>query len=236
MNKEEFISAVKNLGIDLNQEQYLKFDKYAKHLIAVNQITNLTSIKDYNQVFLKHFYDSLCLIKALNSDQITSLLDIGSGAGFPGIVIKIIFPELKVTLLEPNGKKASFLREVSSLLQLSDLEVVNKRAEDYCSEKREAFDFVTARAVAPLNILAELSIPFVKVGGYFVAMKGKNEEDFEQGKFAIKELGGLVEEKIEYILPFEESQRMLIKVHKKKVTNKIYPRRYDKIIKNSLKK
>lgn len=236
MNKETFIEELKKIDININDEQYNLFSMYANNLILAGENTNLTSIKDKDQIFLKHFYDSLCLTRVIDFLKINNVLDLGSGAGFPGIVLKIVFPKLRIVLLDSNGKKINFLRELVGNLNLSDIELVNQRAEDYCQNNRETFDLVTARAVAPLIILAELAIPFVKIGGNFVAMKGKNEVEINDSDYAIKTLGGKITQLLHFNLPIENSQRTLVKISKEIATNKDYPRRYDKIIKNPLKK
>lgn len=236
MNKETFIEELKKIDIHINDEQYNLFSMYANNLILAGESTNLTSIKDKDQIFLKHFYDSLCLTRVIDFLKINNILDLGSGAGFPGLVLKIVFPKLRIVLLDSNGKKINFLRELVGNLNLSDVELVNQRAEDYCQNNRETFDLVTARAVAPLIILAELAIPFVKIGGNFVAMKGKNEIEINDSDYAIKTLGGKITQLLHFNLPIENSQRTLVKISKEIATNKDYPRRYDKIIKNPLKK
>ena len=145
-------------------------------MLSENEKYNLTGITTYEDVLIKHFYDSLTILKTNDFKDGTSVCDIGSGAGFPGIPLKIIKPGIKLTLVESQTKKANFLKELSSLLKLDNVVVINSRAEEFAETNKEKFDVVTARAVAPLNILNELTLPLVKVGGYFLAMKGDNYE------------------------------------------------------------
>ena len=236
MNKEQFNAELKKIGIELTLEQISKLDTYAQEIVVKNQEFNLTGITNYEQMLLKHFYDSLCIAKIIDLNGPLSILDIGSGAGFPGIVLNIVFPKINLTLLEANSKKARFLQDIINILKLTAVNVINNRAEEYFNQQATLYDIVTARAVAPLNILAELAMPFVKVDGYFIAMKGKIDPEIVDGQAAINILGGEIEEIQKYVLPFEESQRCLVKVKKIDSTNKMYPRRYDKIIKYPLKK
>ena len=170
MNKEEFINEVSNIGIDLTDKQLEQLEKYYQQLIVENKKYNLTSIIEKEDVYLKHFYDSLTITKIIKLNN-QSLCDIGTGAGFPGLVLKIIYPNLKVTLLDATEKKCNFLKLVIKELNLKDIEVINERAEIYSKKIREKYDIVTSRAVAPLKHLLEYSIPLVKVNGYYIAMK-----------------------------------------------------------------
>ena len=235
MNKEEFIKEVLKLGIKLTEEQINQLDIYCKYLLQYNSHTNLTAIKEPNQVYLKHFYDSLTFVKALNLKEYTNLLDIGTGAGFPGMVLKIVFPHLEVTLLDSNNKKINFLQELTMKLELTNIHFYHGRAEEFCIKNREKFNVVTARAVSNMTALSELCLPLTKLNGYFIAMKGQNKEEVTSANNAIKKLGGKVEEIINFILPYEESERNIIKIKKEKNTPKEYPRRYEKIVKNPLK-
>ena len=171
MNETEFINELKNIDIILTQNQINKFKTYYEYLIEYNKHTNLTSITTKEDIYLKHFYDSCLLTKTIDFNNINTMLDIGCGAGFPGIVIKIVFPNIKLTLLDSNNKKTKFCESLSKLLELDNVEIVNKRAEEYIVEKREFFDIVSARAIKNLPVLIELSIPYVKQNGYFIAMK-----------------------------------------------------------------
>ncbi len=148
MNKEEFIKEVEKLGIKVTNEQLTKLDTYAKFLIEYNKHTNLTAITEENQIYLKHFYDSLTIVKAINLQDINNLLDVGTGAGFPGMVLKIFFPNLEVTLLDSNNKKITFLQELSKKLELTNINFYHGRVEEFCLKNRESFTLVTARAVS----------------------------------------------------------------------------------------
>lgn len=235
MNKEQFLEELKNIPIELTEEQINFLEIYCQFLIEYNNHTNLTAIKDEEGIYLKHFYDSITLLKAIDLNNYETLLDIGTGAGFPGMVLKILFPHLHVTLLDSNNKKIAFLKELATKLQLDKIEFYHGRAEDYCKEKRESFDIVTGRAVTNMTTLTELSLPFVKINGYFIAMKGGNNEEIEEALYAVKKLGGTIENQIKFTLPIEESERNLIKIRKVSKTPKEYPRTFQKIVKNPLK-
>ncbi len=235
MNKEQFTEELKKLGVELTDKQLKDLDIYCEFLKEYNSHTNLTAITEDDQIYLKHFYDSLTFVKALKLDQNYSLIDIGTGAGFPGMVLKIVFPNLDVTLLDSNNKKITFLKELAQNLNINDLKFYLGRAEDYVQNNREQFDIVTARAVSNLPVLSELCLPLVKLNGYFIALKGSNKDEIKEAEFAIKTLGGTIENTINFNLPIEESERNIIKIKKVKNTPQEYPRRYEKIIKKPLK-
>ena len=235
MNKQEFINKVGELGINLTEEQLNQLDIYCNFLLEYNSHTNLTAIKEEDQVYLKHFYDSITFIKALDVNKYSNLLDIGTGAGFPGMVLKIVFPELEVTLLDSNNKKINFLQELSKKLNLTKVNFYHGRAEDFCAKNRESFDIVTARAVTNMVALSELCLPLVKIGGYFIALKGSNKDELNDSRNAIKILGGYEENTINFELPYDGGERNIVKIKKEKNTPKEYPRRYDKIVKKPLK-
>ena len=235
MNKQEFINKVGELDITLTEEQLNRLDTYCNFLLEYNSHTNLTAIKEEEQVYLKHFYDSLTFIKAIDVTKYNNLLDIGTGAGFPGMVLKIVFPELEVTLLDSNNKKINFLQELSQKLGLTKVNFYHGRAEDFCLKNRETFDIVTARAVTNMTALSELCLPLVKINGYFIALKGSNQEELTDSKNAIKILGGQIENTINFELPYDGGERNIVKIIKQKNTPKEYPRRYDKIVKKPLK-
>ena len=233
MNKEEFISNLKELNIEITEEQLNQLEEYYNLLVTENKKYNLTAITEKEQVYLKHFYDSITLSKIIElKDQ--SLCDIGTGAGFPGLVLKIMFPNLKVTLIESNGKKCNFLNIVKEKLHLNNLTIINERAEIYSINNREIFDIVTSRAVAPLKHLLEYSIPTVKVNGYYIAMKSNIENETQNIDNYYNKLNVSLENKIIFELPKEKSLRTLLLYKKNKETNKIYPRKYTEIKKKDI--
>ncbi len=236
MNRDEFVKALEELGIKLTDHQLESLNIYCEFLKEYNSHTNLTAITDDDQIYLKHFYDSLTITKVINLNNCKNLIDVGTGPGFPGMVLKIVFPNLELTLLDSNNKKITFLRELANKLNINDIEFYNGRAEDYIKNKRESFDIVTARAVANLPVLSELCIPLTKVDGYFIAMKGSNEEEIKEAEFAINTLGGRIEKIEKFDLPHDGGIRNIIKIKKVIKTDLKYPRRYDKITKNPLKK
>lgn len=233
MNQNDFIDELKKIGIELNNAQLAKLERYYELLIEYNKVMNLTGITNKEEVYLKHYYDSLTLIKIVNLNNYESLCDIGTGAGFPGIVLKIVFPNLKITLVDSLNKRIKFLNIVIKELGLNNIEALHCRAEEYAKENSNKFDLVTSRAVAATNILLEYCIPIVKVDGYFIAMKANidNEPKYEN---ALKILNCILEKKCEFILPIEKSVRTLLLFRKKENTNKKYPRKYSEIKKRPL--
>ena len=230
MSENEFISKLESIGIKLSDVQIEKFRKYLNFLLEYNEHCNLTAIKTFEEVYLKHFYDSLLLLKFKTLGDET-VLDIGSGAGFPGVPLKIVCPNINLTCLDSNGKKTKFLELLKSELSI-DFEVVNTRAEEYIIDNREKFDYVVSRAVSNMPVLCELTIPFVKIGGEVIAYKGVGDED--SGEFAISVLGGEIKDIFIDQLPKENSMRRFICIQKKCKTDMEYPRRYDKILKKPL--
>lgn len=216
--------------IHLNVKQEESLYRYYQLLVEWSKQMNLTTITDLSGVYIKHFYDSILALNKIEVKGNRTLLDVGTGAGFPGIVLKIVYPTLDVTLLEPTTKRCLFLTKVIQTLQLEGIQVVNERAEQYIKSCRESFDFVVARAVAPLNVLAELTIPYVKKDGYFLALKGQNyQEELENAKSAISKLGGKVEKIATFQLPESSGNRTIIHIQKVKTTPLTYPRMYAKI-------
>lgn len=216
----------------LNKEQIAKFERYASLLLEWNEKFNLTAIKNIDDIEEKHFVDSLYMDKYVELNN-RRLLDVGSGAGFPGIPLAIAHPDLKVTLLESNGKKVSFLKEVVKQLKLKNVEIIQGRAEEL--KMRENFDIVTARAVKELNILLELCFYLVKVGGRFVAYKSSLiGEEVKNANHAYKVLNINKTFKHEYELPKSKDMRVLLEILKEKTTLKKYPRAYGEIIKKPL--
>ena len=236
MNKNEFIEELKKLNIKVTDEMLEKIDIYCNFLLEYNKHTNLTAIKEENDIYLKHFYDSLTLTKVIDLNEYNTLLDIGSGAGFPGMVLKIFFPKLKVYLVDSNNKKCKFLLELKEKLNVDNLEVYNNRIENLYSEFLNSIDIVTARAVTNLPVLTELAIPLVKVNKHFIAMKGNAEEELENSMHAIKQLNCSIDNVITFDLYNNSGVRTLISIKKNKNTELKNIRPYDKIIKKPLQK
>ena len=229
MKKEEFISLLSKNNVVLSEKQSLQFEKYLYLLQEYNKVMNLTGITEEEEVYEKHFYDSLLFSFNENMDGL-SLIDVGSGAGFPGVPLAIVYPSLKVTLLEPLTKRCKFLEVVKNELGLTNVVIVNERAEDFSKKNEEKFDIATARAVSKLNILLEISSQMIKVNGYFIALKGKiAQEEIEHAKFALKLLNFKIEKNKEDYLPSEEDSRANIFIKKLGSTNKKYPRNYSQI-------
>ena len=224
----------KEAGIVLSPEMQEKFNIYKDLLIFYNKRFNLTSITEERDIFVKHFLDS-ALSKDLFVDK-SNVIEVGSGGGFPSIPLKIVREDLNFTLLEATGKKCTFLKEVIKELKLEGVEVLNARAEDAGKDQkyREKFDHVTARAVARLNTLCEYCLPFLRVNGSFIALKGNAEEEINEAKNAIRILGGKLSSVKEYELPFEEGKRTLIKIDKISKTPSLYPRGNGKERKNPI--
>lgn len=233
MNKEQFIDELKKINITVTKHMLEQLEKYDEVLRAENKKYNLTAIKNKEDVYLKHFYDSLTLSKIIKLEN-QSLCDIGTGAGFPGMVLKIIYPNLKVTLMDATEKKCKFLQLVIQKLGLKDIEVIHARAEIYSKTVREKYDIVTSRAVAPLKHLLEYSIPLVKVGGNYIAMKSDIQKEIEDIDIYYKKLKIEEEKILTFTLPYEESTRTLIRYKKIDKTDLKYPRKYTDIKKKSL--
>lgn len=219
----------------LTSRQLEQFDTYYEYLIQENQKMNLTAIVEKEEVYIKHFYDSLLLSKELDFNRAMTICDIGSGAGFPSIPLKIMYPDLKVTIIEPTQKRIHFLERLLSKLEINDVNLLAKRAEDVAQDFNNTFDIVTARAVARLNILSELCLPFVKVDGYFVAMKGQQfEEEVQEAKQALSILGGKINNIHSYMLPNDIGKRAILLIQKEKKHPDKYPRHFSQIKKKPL--
>lgn len=226
----DFKKEVLNLGLQLNNDQEEKFLTYFTELVEVNKYMNLTAITEKDEVYRKHFLDSLEIVRAIDNKEKYTLCDVGSGAGFPSIPLAIVDSNVNVTIIDALNKRIKFLSELTSKLGLSNVEALHRRAEDYVKEVGASFDIVTARAVARLNVLVELCLPLVKVGGKFIAMKGSSgQEELEEAKKGISILGGKIIDVIDVVLPDEEEKRQLIIIYKEKETPKKYPRSFAKI-------
>lgn len=229
---------VKELSILLNDKQIQQFEQYYNILVEWNKVMNLTAITEYEEVVEKHFLDSLTIVNAIHVEKIETLIDVGTGAGFPGIPLKIAFPHLKVTLLDSLNKRIKFLNEVIDLLELNDIKAIHGRAEDYAkqAEYREQYDICVSRAVANLATLSEYCLPYVKVDGLFVPYKsGEIDEELKSSEKAVSILGGKVEEVVKFQLPGTDIGRSFVKIHKIKETKKKYPRKAGMATKEPLK-
>lgn len=231
MKINEFIEKVKELGLEITNEKLKQLEIYANFLREYNEHTNLTAITDIEDIYMKHFYDSLTLTKVIDLNTCKDLLDFGTGAGFPGMVIKIFFPNLKVTLLDSNNKKIKFLTELKDKIHVDNLELINTRVELLRNERLNYYDVVTARAVTNMPVLTELAMPLVKKDKYFIAMKGSNTEEIKTSKNAISKMHGEIEEINTFLLSEESGMRNIIKIKKIKETTLNELRSYEKIIK-----
>lgn len=230
MNKEKFTKELQKLNITLTKKQENQLEKYYALLIEINKITNLTRITSKEEVYLKHFYDSLTVTKVINLTN-QKLIDIGTGAGFPGLVLKIVYPDLEVTLLDSSQKRIDFLNKVIKELNLTKIKTIHSRIEDY---KEEQFDIVTSRAVAKTNILLELACNLAKIDGHYIFLKGNLDEELQESQKALKELNLKISQKEEFYLPVENSKRTIIKIKKVKQPSSKYPRNFTQIKKNPL--
>lgn len=233
MNKNNFINELSKIGIILSEHQLNQLDKYYNMLVEYNKNINLTAITEYDQVLLKHFYDSLTITKAIELTN-QKVCDIGTGAGFPGIVLKIAYPNLEITLVESLTKRCVFLNEVIKELDLKNIKVVNQRAEEFSQNNIEYFDIITSRAVAKLNILLELSIKSLKIGGYYIALKANVDEEMKSISTCLTKLNASLDSIITFNLPIDNSLRNIIKIKKDGPTPSLYPRRYNEIKKRPL--
>ena len=228
MNEQQFIEALKEKGIVLTDTQIAQFKKYFELLVEWNEKMNLTAITDLEGVYLKHFYDSISASFYFDFTKVTTVCDVGAGAGFPSIPIKICFPHLHVTIVDSLNKRITFLNHLSEQLKLENVNFVHARAEEFGqnAKYREQFDVVTARAVARLSVLSELCVPLAKNGGYFVALKAAaGPDELKDAKKAIATLGVELKEEFAFLLPVEESERTLYVFDKVKNTPKKYPRK-----------
>lgn len=228
MNEQQFIDALAEKGIHLSDHQIKQFRMYFELLVEWNEKMNLTAITDQQDVYLKHFYDSISAAFYIDFSEPLTVCDVGAGAGFPSLPMKICFPEMRVTIVDSLNKRISFLQHLSKELGLDHVEFVHARAEEFGqnAKYREAFDVVTARAVARLSVLAELCVPLVKVGGRFVAMKAASAQDeLKDAKKALQTFGAEKKDQFDFQLPVEESDRTIYVFAKTKPTPKKYPRK-----------
>lgn len=231
-NLTSFEKGLEQLSITLSGKQKQQFLTYYEYLVEKNKVMNLTAITEYEEVITKHFLDSLAVVKTscFKPEKLAGkrLIDIGTGAGFPGIPLKIAFPELEILLLDSLNKRINFLNEVTEMLGLTKINTVHGRAEDYAKQKgyRESFDFCVSRAVANLSTLSEYCIPFVKQGGCFISYKsGSVDQELIQAEKAVKILGGQGEEVVRFSLADTDMDRSFVVIRKAKPTPKKYPRK-----------
>ena len=223
---DKFVEECKKISLELTEKQLEQFRVYYEMLVEKNKVMNLTGITEWDEVLEKHFLDSISLIRVVDLQQELSVMDMGTGAGFPGIPLKIAFPNLKVTLADSLNKRVNFLQEVIDALELENIEAVHGRAEDLARDKkyREQYDLSVSRAVANLSTLSEYCLPFVKIGGQFISYKsGEVEGEVAGSKSAVFLLGGKVKDVVKFELG--ESGRSFVVIDKVKGTPKTYPRK-----------
>lgn len=236
LNKELFYETIKSFDINVDDSTFARLDKYAEMLIETNKSFNLTAIKEPDDVTVKHFADCLAIFKYIDIPEKAKIIDVGTGAGFPGLVLKLFRPDIQMTFLDSTKKKLGFIENVLNECGVQG-EILHLRAEEAAqlSKYREKFDFATARAVAALPVLSEYCLPFVKVGGTFISMKAADSnEEISEGKKAISILGGAIEENIVFDL-VENMPRRIIKIKKNSQTPTKYPRPSAQISKKPIK-
>ena len=218
----------RELGITLDEIQKKQFTDFYEYLVEKNKVMNLTGITEFQEVLIKHFLDSLACVKAVDMSRIKRIMDIGTGAGFPGVPLKIAFPHLEACLLDSLKKRVNFLEETFHMLKLENITAIHGRAEEYAKNKqyRETYDLCVSRAVSNLATLSEYCLPYVKTGGYFISYKsGTVQEEVEQAQKAVKILGGKIQDVVYFQLPDSEIQRSLVVIEKIKATPGRYPRK-----------
>ena len=226
-----FYKGLEELGIELSEKQIDQFIKYYEMLVEKNKVMNLTAITEFNEVIVKHFIDSLAFVKVVDKDDLSngiSIIDIGTGAGFPGIPLKIAFPNINITLLDSLNKRINFLKEVSDELGVEGIDFIHGRSEDFGRNPqfREKFDICVSRAVANLATLSEFCVPFVKVGGSFISYKaGDCGEEVKESMKAVEKMGGKIINQLEYMVPTSDLNRVLLFIEKEKATPKSFPRK-----------
>ena len=214
MNEDKFIKEVTKLKIKLTSKTLKDLKIYYQTLVVWNKKINLTAIIKEEDVYLKHFYDSLTLVKIHNFKKPLLICDIGSGAGFPGLVLKIFFPQLKITLIESKTKKTLFLKEVVKLLKLKEVKIINKRAEEYAKNNLKIFDVITMRAVGNINLMLKTALLMIKDNGFFLIMKGKKEDEAKNMSLLLSNLKSKLVKIKRFTLPIENSHRHLLKIKK----------------------
>lgn len=225
--QQSFTSRLQEHGITLSETQLDQFEIYFKELVSWNEKMNLTGITERDQVYTKHFYDSVSLAFFVDMNKVSTLADIGSGAGFPGIPLKICFPDIQLTIIDSLNKRISFLKNIVDQLGLTGVELIHGRAEEWGQKQgyRDHYDLVTARAVAKLALLNEFCLPFVRVDGTFAAMKGSDPTDeIKEASYSFKQLKGKLNKVEKFTLPVEEADRHIIIVEKRASTPQKYPR------------
>lgn len=224
---------LEQLKINLNEEQLNQFELYYEKLIAFNTHTNLTTITEKKDVYYKHFFDSLTISYYIDNKS-AKLCDMGSGAGFPSIPLKIVYPDLKITIIDSNNKRIRFLKELVALLNLKNVELIHNRIEVYALKNLKKFDYVTARALGNLTLITEMAVPMLKIGGTFIAMKGsQGEKELEEASNAINITGGKVISERYLQLPLEYGERSIYTIKKVKHVDG-YPRQYQQMLKKPL--
>jgi 16S rRNA (guanine527-N7)-methyltransferase len=222
------------IGIELSEVQEKQFEQYFQFLVEYNQITNLTRIVEKEEVYYKHFYDSLLIATTMDMNEVTSICDMGSGAGFPSLPLKIIYPHLSVTIVDSLNKRITFLEQLIKLIDLKRVSLVHDRVELYAIKHQASFDLVTARALGDLSLISEMGLPMTKVGGWFLGLKGLNYEDeFNQAKKGIALLGGTISFVSHKEIPYDFGHRVIIGIHKEKHAEG-YPRTFAQMTKKPL--
>jgi 16S rRNA (guanine527-N7)-methyltransferase len=234
MKIDNFVKQLEEIGIPLSDHQLRQLEQYYELLIEYNKVMNLTGITEKEAVYLKHFYDSATLNQIINLQDQQSLCDIGTGAGFPGLVLKILFPHLQVTLVDSLNKRIQFLNIVIHKLGLEKIDTYHARAEEFAHHHREEYDVVTARAVANLTTLLEYCVPLVKVGKYFIPMKANINDELIIAEGAMKKLAVTIVREINFELPIEQSHRCLLMFCKQAKTDRRYPRKFSEMKKKPL--
>lgn len=229
MNIEEFIKYNQLNGVILTKEKMKMLEIYKDFLIEYNKKINLTTITDEKEIYLKHFYDSLTISKVIDLSKYDTLLDVGTGAGFPGMVLAIAYSNINVTLVDSNNKKTKFLEELKHKLNLDNVTIINERSEEYALKHIDEYDIVTSRAVANMRVLTELCLPMVKLNGYFIPLKSNIDEEIIEANKIINILNGKIEKIEKFNLPIEKSLRNILLIKKLKNNPKGYPRNYSKI-------